>query len=152
MPRSIICEQARHVAPGAPAVGADDAEPATDEPGDVDGCPHPDRRDADCDDPAAVCEHVECLQKRLLPPQRLEGDVHASVGELEHAGDRILLRGVDRVRRSELAYGRELAGVDVDRDDLLGAVGPGELHDQRPDTAGGNDCDALAGTQIGAVA
>ena len=81
-----------------------------------------------------------------------EGDVDAAaVGQVAHALGGIGGLRVDDVGRADAARHLQLVLVDVDRDHLRRPEGLRDLNDVEADAAGGDDRDALASTQIGAV-
>src|SRR5688572_2112278 len=142
----------RHVAAGAGAVRSDDAQLATDEPRDLDWCRRLARRDADGHHAAAVANHVEGLGERLRQAEHLERDVHTlAVGQLAHARSRVACRGVDDVGGAETHRSIEFVVANINRDDLRGAERFRDLDDVDAYAACGDDGDALATTQSGAV-
>jgi hypothetical protein len=85
---------------------------------------HVGSRDADLHERTGVVAREERLAVRLRPADGLDDDVGTeSVGERPHRVDGVLLRRVDDVGRPEPPCPLELAGVDVDGDDL---AGPGQ--------------------------
>src|SRR5207248_6830137 len=68
---------------------------------------------------AAGAQHAEGLLGGILRAERLEGIMHAALGQFAHRLDRVEVAGVDRVGGAELAREVELRGDAVDRDDAL---------------------------------
>ena len=101
---------------------------------------------ADVRDRAARADDLGAELERLRHADRLDRHVDAEpVRELEHARERILRAGIDRHVRAEGLGLRAARRGEIDRDDPAGRV---ELrrHDRgKPDRAGADDRDRVAG-------
>src|SRR5947207_13329457 len=100
---------------------------------------------------AAGAQHAEGLLGGILRAERLEGIMHAALGQLAHRLDRVEIAGVDRVGGAELAREVKLRGHAVDRDDALGAGERRAIDRREADAAAAEDRERGGGVERGGV-
>src|SRR5262249_22103144 len=142
----------RHVGARAGAVGADDAQATPDQPRDLHGRRSSAWRDAYRHHASAIADDFHCQAECFGTAQSFEGDVNPCTisqpaDEISGVGG----RRIDDVGRAYAASDLELVVADVNGNDLRGPERTGDLNDVQPDAPRGDDGDAFAAAEIGAM-
>ena len=105
---------------------------------------------SDGDHPPAVAQHLERLHEGLLAPERLERDVDAAAGQLEHRGDGIAVRSVDDVAsRRALRAAASFSSLTSTATIWSAPSARANCTISEPTPAGRHDRDSLARPQLG---